>query len=112
MNIQHNYDNIKEQFLLRGVWSILGELEQIYTLKAILSAGVISFSEMELDIREAHIADAIKKSMNNPEIKFLKTLNEAVDALGDIKDITEQQKNAYQLCVETRDELISDGIEK
>lgn len=39
---------------------------------------------------------------------ILKALNEAIDALGDIpeKTCTKQQKNAYNLCVEIRNELI------
>jgi len=38
----------------------------------------------------------------------IKTLNEAIDALGDIpaENCTNQQKNAYNLCVATRDELL------
>lgn len=36
-----------------------------------------------------------------------KALNEAIDALGDIpaENCTNQQKNAYNLCVEAREEL-------
>lgn len=43
--------------------------------------------------------------------KILKALNEAVDALGDIKGCTKQQKDAYYLCVEARDELLEE-VEK
>lgn len=40
--------------------------------------------------------------------KILKALNEAIDALGDIpeENCTNQQKNAYNLCVMVRDELL------
>lgn len=38
---------------------------------------------------------------------ILKALNEAIDALGDIiKNCTNQQKKAYELCVKTRDNLL------
>lgn len=38
----------------------------------------------------------------------LKALNEAIDALGDIpaENSTKQQKNAYNLCVDARVELL------
>lgn len=40
--------------------------------------------------------------------KIIKALNEAIDALGDIpeENCTNQQKNAYNLCVEARYELL------
>jgi len=40
--------------------------------------------------------------------EILKALNEAVDALGDIpeENCITQQKNAYNLCIEARDELL------
>ena len=40
----------------------------------------------------------------------IKTLNEAIDALGDIpaEICTDQQQQAYNLCLEKRDELKSE----
>ena len=40
--------------------------------------------------------------------KTLKALAEAIDALGDIPAdiLTEQQRNAYRVCIEARDSLL------
>jgi len=46
--------------------------------------------------------------MDNESI--LNALNESVDALGDIpaEDATEQQREAYSVCMEVRDEMIEE----
>jgi len=47
--------------------------------------------------------------MDNESI--LNALNESVDALGDIpaEDATEQQREAYRMCLEVRDGLIENN---
>jgi hypothetical protein len=42
--------------------------------------------------------------------RIIDTLNEAIDALGDIEaeHCTDQQKRAYEVCVEVRDELLGE----
>ena len=82
----------REQILWKGVWPVCEKLEKIFSLKAILSAGVLALSELELEEREAYIAEAHELSIDEPEekIRKLKNLLNIVEA-SEYKILTKEE---------------------
>ena len=70
----------REQVLWKGVWDICARLEKSYSLKAILSAGVLVLSKLTSDEREKAVADA---NTDKPVIMAGNTVRNTLHDLAD-----------------------------
>jgi hypothetical protein len=69
----------REQILWQSVWSISERLEKIFSLKAILSAGILVFDKLSAEQKQEMIAEA--NGIIKTEKKTEPTISESIETI-------------------------------